>query len=101
MLNTAVGAHDSDSCAEALNLAKRPRGGVVRAANPVARRGMVSTGVLSGGHLHRALLSIILMRVIADIRKHLELVPFTPFTVRTADGREYPVPTIDHVYLPP
>ena len=39
--------------------------------------------------------------MIADIRKHLEMVPFTPFTVRTADGREYPVPTIDHVYLPP
>ena len=39
--------------------------------------------------------------MIADIRKHLEIVPFTPFTVRTADGREYPVPTIDHVYLPP
>ena len=24
-----------------------------------------------------------------------------PFTIRTANGREYPVPTIDHIYLPP
>ena len=39
--------------------------------------------------------------VIADIRKHLETVPFVPFAIRVADGREYPVPTIDHVYLPP
>jgi hypothetical protein len=39
--------------------------------------------------------------MIADIRKHLEIVPFTPFALRTAGGREYPVPTIDHVYLPP
>ncbi len=39
--------------------------------------------------------------MIADIRKHLEIVPFTPFALRTADGREYAIPTIDHVYLPP
>jgi len=36
-----------------------------------------------------------------DIRKHMEISPFVPFIVRTADGREYPVPTIDHIYLPP
>ena len=36
-----------------------------------------------------------------DIRKHLEITPFVPFSVRTADGREYAVPTIDHIYLPP
>jgi hypothetical protein len=36
-----------------------------------------------------------------DIQKHLEITPFVPFTVLTADGRHYPVPTIDHVYLPP
>ena len=36
-----------------------------------------------------------------DIRKHLEIVPFVPFAVRTADGREYVVPTLDHIYLPP
>jgi hypothetical protein len=36
-----------------------------------------------------------------DIRKHLEISPFVPFTVRTAGEREYAVPTIDHIYLPP
>jgi hypothetical protein len=36
-----------------------------------------------------------------DIRKHLDITPFVPFSIRTADGREYPVPTIDHIYLPP
>ena len=39
--------------------------------------------------------------MIGDIRKHLEITPFVPFRLRTADGREYPVPTIDHIYLPP
>ena len=39
--------------------------------------------------------------MIGDIRKHLEISPFIPFRVRTADGREYPVPTLDHIYLPP
>ncbi len=39
--------------------------------------------------------------MIGDIRRHLELTPFVPFSVRTADGREYPVPSIDHIYLPP
>jgi hypothetical protein len=36
-----------------------------------------------------------------DIRKHLQITPFVPFSVRTSAGREYPVPTIDHIYLPP
>ena len=39
--------------------------------------------------------------MIGDIRKHLEITPFVPFSVRLADGREYPVPTINHIYLPP
>ena len=39
--------------------------------------------------------------MVGDIRKHLEISPFIPFRVRTADGREYPVPTLDHIYLPP
>jgi hypothetical protein len=39
--------------------------------------------------------------MIADIRRHLEVVPFVPFAIRMADGREYTAPTIDHVYLPP
>jgi hypothetical protein len=36
-----------------------------------------------------------------DIKKHLEITPFAPFTIRTADGHHYPVPTIEHIYLPP
>jgi hypothetical protein len=36
-----------------------------------------------------------------DIRKHLGETPFVPFSVRTTDGREYPIPTVDHIYLPP
>ena len=36
-----------------------------------------------------------------DIREHLQITPFVPFSVRTSDGREYPVPTIDRIYLPP
>lgn len=36
-----------------------------------------------------------------DIRKHLQITPFVPFSVRTSDGRRNPVPTIDHIYLPP
>ena len=39
--------------------------------------------------------------MIGDIRRHLGVAPFEPFRIRTADGREYPVPTIDHIYLPP
>ncbi len=39
--------------------------------------------------------------MIADIRRHLEATPFTPFAVRMADGREYPVSTLDHIYLTP
>ena len=26
---------------------------------------------------------------------------FRPFALRTSDGHEYAVPTIDHIYLPP
>lgn len=39
--------------------------------------------------------------IIADITRHLDYTPFQPFTLRIADGHEYPVPTIDHIYLPP
>lgn len=39
--------------------------------------------------------------MIADIRKHLEVTPFVPFRIRIADGHEYFVPTVDHIYLPP
>ncbi|MEO6872653.1 MAG: hypothetical protein ABI233_10585 [Chthoniobacterales bacterium] len=39
--------------------------------------------------------------MIADIRKRLERLPFSSFSIRTSDGHEYPVPTLDHIYLPP
>jgi hypothetical protein len=39
--------------------------------------------------------------MIGDIRKHLQITPFVPFSIRTADGHEYRVPTVNHVYLPP
>ncbi len=39
--------------------------------------------------------------MIGEIRRHLQLTPFVPFSVRTTDGREHPVPTIDHVWLHP
>ena len=39
--------------------------------------------------------------MIADIRKHLGRTPFVPFSIRTADGREYAVPSLDHIWLPP
>ena len=39
--------------------------------------------------------------VIGEIRKHLERTPFVPFAIRTADGREYPIPSLDHIWLPP
>ncbi len=39
--------------------------------------------------------------MVSDIRKHLAKTPFAPFTVRTADGQQYPVPTRDHIYIPP
>jgi len=37
----------------------------------------------------------------AEIRKRLGEVPFRPFLVRVTDGREYPVPTVDHIWIPP
>jgi hypothetical protein len=36
-----------------------------------------------------------------DIRSHLDTRPFTPFIIRTTEGREYPVPTIDHILMHP
>lgn len=39
--------------------------------------------------------------MIGDIRKHLADIPFVPFSIRMGSGHEYPVPTIDHIYLPP
>ena len=39
--------------------------------------------------------------MIDDIRKQLERVPFAPFLVRTSDGHEHPVPTVDHAHISP
>ena len=39
--------------------------------------------------------------MIADIRARARRVPFVPFAIRTTDGREYRVPTLDHLWFPP
>lgn len=39
--------------------------------------------------------------MIADIRGRCGKAPFVPFLIRTSDGYEHPVPTIDHIYFPP
>jgi hypothetical protein len=39
--------------------------------------------------------------MIADIRDRCGKAPFVPFSFRTSDGHEYPVPTVDHIYFPP
>ena len=36
-----------------------------------------------------------------EIKKFLDSTPFQPFALRMADGREYPVLTLDHIYFPP
>ena len=36
-----------------------------------------------------------------DIKQHMERIPFLPFGLRMADGREHPVVTVDHIYFPP
>lgn len=37
--------------------------------------------------------------MIADVRDLLRAQPFVPFTIYTADGREYRVPTRDHAHI--
>lgn len=39
--------------------------------------------------------------MIADLRERASQVPFRPFRIRMVDGREYVVPTLDHVWFPP
>ncbi len=39
--------------------------------------------------------------MIGDIRQHLGVAPFEPFTIVTTSGARYPVPTADHVGLNP
>ena len=39
--------------------------------------------------------------MIDEIRKRMQRVPLVPFSVRTSDGHEYSVPTIDHAFITP
>lgn len=39
--------------------------------------------------------------MISDVRDRLLNVPFVPFIIRTSDGREYSVPTVDHAKISP
>ena len=39
--------------------------------------------------------------MIADVRGRLERIPFVPFIIRTSDGHEYSVPTVDHAKISP
>jgi hypothetical protein len=39
--------------------------------------------------------------MIADVRERLHKVPFVPFLIRTFDGHEYSVPTVDHAFITP
>jgi len=39
--------------------------------------------------------------MIADVRRGLERVPFVPFIIRTSDGHEYSVATVDHAKISP
>ena len=39
--------------------------------------------------------------MIADVRRRLERVPFVPFGIRTSEGHEYLVPTVDHAKMSP
>jgi hypothetical protein len=39
--------------------------------------------------------------MIAEVRKYAAQTPFVPFSIRMVDGHEYPIPTADHIYLPP
>jgi hypothetical protein len=39
--------------------------------------------------------------MIADVRKRLDRVPFVPFIIRTSDGHECSVPSVDHARISP
>ena len=39
--------------------------------------------------------------MIDEIRKRMQRVPFVPFSVRTSDGHEYSVPTVDRAFITP
>jgi len=39
--------------------------------------------------------------MIPQIRRLLHAVPFVPFKIRTSDGKEYVIPTVDHALASP
>jgi hypothetical protein len=39
--------------------------------------------------------------MIADVRSRLERVPFVPFLIRTSNGHEHSVPTVDYAKISP
>jgi hypothetical protein len=39
--------------------------------------------------------------MIADIRERHDRVPFVPFLIRTSDGDEYSMPTVDYAFITP
>jgi len=39
--------------------------------------------------------------MIVDVRERLGRAPFVPFVVRTSDGHDYSVPTVDHAFIAP
>jgi hypothetical protein len=39
--------------------------------------------------------------MVDEIRKQLGRAPFVPFSIRTSDGHEYSMPTVDHAYITP
>jgi hypothetical protein len=39
--------------------------------------------------------------MVDEIRKQLACGPFVPFSVRTSNGHDYSVPTVDHAYIAP
>jgi hypothetical protein len=39
--------------------------------------------------------------VIDEIRKQLHCTPLVPFAMRTSDGHEHSVPTVDHTFITP
>ncbi|PYL23351.1 MAG: hypothetical protein DMF44_08250 [Verrucomicrobia bacterium] len=39
--------------------------------------------------------------MIVDVRERLDRVPFVPFLIRTSDGDEYSVPTVDRAFITP
>ncbi len=39
--------------------------------------------------------------MIGDIKTQMQRTPFVPFSIRTSDGHEYPVHTLDHISISP